>query len=308
MNRLTKDALKASGRFLHAQARPLEKARYNYAFGNGSPEAVLEALAKYQNDDGGFGHALEPDLRAPESSALCTTIALQLFRELGTPADHPMMSSVVAFFVKTFDEVRRHWRIIPEEAERSPRAPWWDQADRMERFEGFSLNPTAEILGCLFDCRQQVPEEMITLTSTQVLAELNRIDQIEMHDLLCCLRLFRTDSLPTDYRQQVEIRLRQLIGKTVARDSEAWKGYSLRPLQVANDPESPFTQGLEDAVAANLDYEIFTQNTDGSWTPTWSWDNAYPGEWEKAKIEWAGVITIEKLLTLKNFKRIASVR
>ncbi len=91
MVRLTRDALKASARFIQTQGRPLEEARYSHAFGSASPKPVLEALAMFQNPDGGFGHALEPDLRAPEGSALCTSIAFQIFRELSTPPDSPMV-------------------------------------------------------------------------------------------------------------------------------------------------------------------------------------------------------------------------
>ena len=47
--------------------------------------------------------------------------------------------------------------------------------------------------------------------------------------------------------------------------------------------------GIEDAVAANLDCEISSQNKDGSWTPTLSWGDAYPDDWEKARLEWSVV-------------------
>ncbi|PKO18849.1 hypothetical protein CVU37_05615 [candidate division BRC1 bacterium HGW-BRC1-1] len=304
MEMLTKDAYEASVRFLRSQGRSLENARYDYAFSSVDPEVVLEALANYQNADGGFGRALEPDLRAPESSALCTTIAFHLFREIGVTADHPLVSSGVEFFLNTFDEVHQSWRIIPVQAAKSPSAPWWYQAERMESLEEFSLNPTAEILGYLFDSQQHVPEKMITLVSNRVLTEILSLEKIEMHELMCCLRLIRTASLPVGFRQQVEGRLRELIGGTVACDPEDWKGYSLRPLQVADTPDSTFIQGFEQAVAMNLDYEITTQNPDGSWTPTWSWDDSYPDEWSRAKKEWAGFITLEKLLILKRFCRI----
>ena len=80
--------------------------------------------------------------------------------------------------------------------------------------------------------------------------------------------------------------------------------YSSRPPQVADTPESPFIAGIEDAMAANLDYEITSQNPDRSWTPTWSWNDAFPGAWAKAKNEWSGVITLNKLLILRRFRRI----
>lgn len=135
--------------------------RYDHAFGHAPQSDVLDALAKFQNEDGGFGNALEPDVRAPESSVICTSIAFQIFRELSLPTEHWMPSRAVHFLVKTFNAARQNWRSIPEEAEMSPRAPWWYQAGRMEKFEEFSLNPTAEILGYLYDCRQHAPTEIL---------------------------------------------------------------------------------------------------------------------------------------------------
>ena len=45
--------------FIYKNARPLDCARWQYLFENGSRENVLNFLAAYQNEDGGFGHALE---------------------------------------------------------------------------------------------------------------------------------------------------------------------------------------------------------------------------------------------------------
>ena len=45
-------------RFVYKNARPLELAKWQYHFENGSREAVLETLACYQNTDGGFGYGI----------------------------------------------------------------------------------------------------------------------------------------------------------------------------------------------------------------------------------------------------------
>ncbi|MDI9482706.1 MAG: hypothetical protein QM315_05940 [Bacillota bacterium] len=47
--------------YIYRKARPLDFTRWQYHFENGSKEAVLNTLSYYQNEDGGFGHALEPD-------------------------------------------------------------------------------------------------------------------------------------------------------------------------------------------------------------------------------------------------------
>ena len=177
------------------------------------------------------------------------------------------------------------WRIIPRSAERSPHAPWWNQADREDVFYCFSLIPTADILGYLYDCQRHVHRDVISLVSDRVISHLSGLETIEMHELLCCLRLQRTETLPEDTRDRIRRKLIQLIDGTVACDPTKWKEYSLRPLQVVDDPGSPFMAGIEEAVAENLDYEISSQNEDGSWTPTWSWGNTFPDAWDKARRE-----------------------
>jgi hypothetical protein len=43
---------------------------------------VVRALRAYQNPDGGFGHALEPDLRCPESQPMFVDFALKTLCEV----------------------------------------------------------------------------------------------------------------------------------------------------------------------------------------------------------------------------------
>ncbi len=301
---LSKEAFGASRRFIEGNARPLEIARLHHHFDGTSHELAMAALMEFRNADGGFGHALEPDLRAMESSALCTSIAFQVFRSIRALPDDGLVSPSISFLLNTLDRETGHWRIIPQSTAESPRAPWWNQENRENVFDGFSLNPTAEILGYLYDCQRHVPRDVISLVSDGVISHLSGLERIEMHELLCCLRLVQTETLPGNTRALIQRKLSHLIHGTVACDPTQWDGYSLRPLQVADDPASAFMTGIEDAVATNIDYEISSQNEDGSWTPTWSWSDAYPDEWEKARLEWSGIITLEKLLILKRFNRI----
>ena len=304
MRILSRKAFAASREFLEATARPLELARFRHAFLGAPAQPVLDALREFRNDDGGFGRALDPDLRTPDSSALCTSIALRILRSLEISSEHAVVSGSIGFLLSSLDREQCGWRIIPETAESSPRAPWWYQKGREESFAAFSLNPTAEILGYLLDSRERVGQEVVSAVSDRVRRELDRPLELEMHELLCCLRLSQTTDLPEVLRGKLHARLIQSIKGTVACDPKDWKGYSLRPLQVADAPESPFIAGLRDAVAENLDYVIASQNADGSWTPTWSWDDSFPEAWAKAKDEWSGVITLDNLLTLQRFGRV----
>ena len=300
------EAFEASRQFIETTARPLEIARFRHAFAGGSVEAVFDALRRYQNSDGGFGHALEPDLRTKESSALCTSIAFQVLRSAQAKPDQAFVSGI-HFFLETLDRAEGHWRIIPTSANESPHAPWWDQKGRENIFNCFSLNPSAEILGYLYDYQELIPRDILSLLSDQVLSHLSGLEAIEMHDLLCCLRLFQTETLTEEIREPLKQKLAVLIPRIVACSPEQWSGYSLRPLQVVDGPGSLFMPELKEAVAANLNYEISSQNKDGSWTPTWTWAGTYPDNWKMAQREWSGVITLDKLLLLKKFGRIEGI-
>lgn len=68
--------------FIYKNARPLDFARWQFLFEDGSRENVLSILKMYQNEDGGFGHALEADCWNPDSSPVQTWAATQIIREV----------------------------------------------------------------------------------------------------------------------------------------------------------------------------------------------------------------------------------
>ncbi|MEJ2247094.1 MAG: hypothetical protein P8Y80_13610 [Acidobacteriota bacterium] len=305
--KLNRNAFDLALNFVEAMGRPLEAARIKYHFQDGPVENVVASLQSFQNEDGGFGNAIEPDLRAPESSALGTSIAFQIMRECDGNGFGNIPAKAVEYLLSIFDKSKGMWRIISQSADSSPHAPWWNQKGREDVFDSFSLNPTAEILGYLYDNLDQTPTDVLSQVTDRVVSHLSGIERIEMHELLCCLRLLHTRALPEDIRDRIRKRLKDLTAGTITCDPTQWKGYNLRPLQVVDRPESPFMAGLEEAVAGNLDYEIESQNDDGSWTPTWTWVDAFPDIWKVACREWSGIITLEKLLILKRFDRISGL-
>ena len=204
---LTKKAFEAARRFIETTAHPLDIARFRHTFDGGSGQAVFDALREYQNADGGFGRALEPDLRAKESSTLCTSVAFQVLRATQARPEEALVSTSIAYFLETLDREEGHWRAVPRSAEESPHAPWWNQAGREDEFDRFSVNPTAEILGYLYDHQEQVPGDVLSLVSERVMRHLSGLEKIEMHEILCCLRLLRTKTLPEAVQKPVRQKL-----------------------------------------------------------------------------------------------------
>ena len=306
MKKLTQAAFQSAKNFIMDQGRALDQRRFEFHFEAGSADAVLATLAPYQNDDGGFGNSLEPDIRASVSSALATTVGFQILREIGANAGHALVRKGIEYFVATFDEPRQVWPIIPPEVEEAPHAPWWNYETSAETFGQFLVNPRAEIVGYLHECSDGVPTQLLQQLTTAVLAHLDSpSDEMEMHDILCFARLAETEALPN--RDEVGEKLARVAAPRVARNAEQLTGYVLKPLWLVSSPESPLATEFKEEVEMNLDFEIEQQGEDGSWSPNFSWGDQYPQTWQKAKKEWQSRFTVETLKTLKDFGRIEQV-
>src|SRR5882724_6054484 len=112
--------------YLQANARHIDLALFNFHLYNGSAQIVLKELKKFQNADGGFGNALEPDMRLPQSTALATWRALQIMNEADTPHNNEMLQRALQYLIGTYDETRVGWPIVQPEVDDYPHAPWWN--------------------------------------------------------------------------------------------------------------------------------------------------------------------------------------
>ncbi len=302
MKTLTKANYDKAVTFLKRDARPLERALYAFHFAGAPAAAALDELARFQNNDGGFGHGLEPDIRLDDSSVIATTLAFQRFRELKTPADHPMIAQACRHLLDAYDTRHINWPIIPPNIDDAPHAPWWVRDGDLEKSMS---NPRAEIAGYLHDYAAHFPDEMReTVTQSVVGYLLSQPDKMEMHDLLCYIRLWETPILPEDSKAQILEKLKRIVDNTVECNPEAWKGYGLPPLAVISSPESPFADSFADAIQQNLDFLIESQDEAGAWGPNWSWGDQWPDAWEQARRDWTGQITLDNLRKLRAFGRI----
>ncbi len=302
MTRLAKSDYDRAVNYLKDKARPLERARYAYHFEGGSAADLLDALAAFQNEDGGFGHGLEPDFRLGDSSVIATTLAFQTFRELGTASDHPMVVRACHYMNATYDAAAHKWPIVPPNVDDAPHAPWWTYDGELQKS---MANPRAEIVGYLYDYAEHFPAALRQELTDAVLSYLlAQPDTLEMHDLFCYLRLSETEGLPAENRARLMDKLKRIVDHSVETRREGWAAYGLPPLAVVASPESPFAEGLEEAIEQNLDFIMAAQTEQGAWMPNWSWGERWPEAWAEAQREWSGVITLGNLLTLKRFGRL----
>lgn len=287
--------------FFETQVRPLERALYQYHFQEGTREAVFAALAAFQNDDGGFGHALEPDLHLKDSSVIATTVALQTLRDLRADEDHPLVRTAMHYLLNVYDSVRKVWPIAPENTQDAPCAPWWDDPVGFD----WHSNPRPEVVGYFFDYPSFTSHELRAEWLDSVMSYLELLsDEIEMHELYCYLRLIETQTLPELVRVRLLRKLEPVVKKGVSTDPATWRQYGLQPLSVVHTPESSFAALFPEAIAQNLDFMIENQAEDGAWWPAWSWGDRFPEAWAAARVQWAGHITLANLKTLRSFGRL----
>jgi hypothetical protein len=305
LKNLSRSGFVRAREYLKSRARPLERALYARDFENAPvADSVLE-LTAFQNDDGGFGRALEPDLRTPSSSALATAIGLRRLMELSCGPHEPSVDRAVRYLLGTGEA--GIWRIAPADAHSYPHAPWWHDRDGSlaRTFDGFIVNPSADIVGLLHHFSSGVSEGWITRTTEALVSAIERGEaRLQGDGFICAVRLAETAALPEHYRRRVVPRLRHEVLQVVSRDPQQWASYCTPPLWVAPTADSLLADTLRDDVQQHLDYLIDTQTPEGCWRPFWNWGTSYPDVWVTAREEWSGHLTLNALMCLRAYGRI----
>jgi hypothetical protein len=101
-----------------------ERALFAYLFEGGPRERVIRCLALYQNEDGGWAHALEHDIRTPASHAVAAEYALGVMAEYGL-AEPDLVARTAAWCEANQAETGEF--PLGESFHRYPRAVWWQE-------------------------------------------------------------------------------------------------------------------------------------------------------------------------------------
>jgi hypothetical protein len=135
--------LAAAEAFVLSTGRLIDRHRFAVLFHAAEPNRVVSALAAYQNPDGGFGHALEPDLRGPESEPMPTWAALAILDEIGRFDDAMVVAA--CDYLGSIATAEGGVPFVLAAARAYPHAPWWESDDE----PAASMNPTAAIAAIL---------------------------------------------------------------------------------------------------------------------------------------------------------------
>jgi hypothetical protein len=280
--------------FVWKNARRVDRATFDCIFGSGSGQAVLASLKAYQNPDGGFGNALEPDKRDPHSQPVDVALAFHVLEKTGLFADPHAVHELVlpaCDFLATVTTDQGGVPFALPTVNGYPHAPWWTVPENPPA----SLNPTAELAGMLLQAGVEHPWlERAVPFCWQAIAET---ETDAYHDLMPMIAFL--EYAPDCARAQAELgRIAERIRKpgVVEYDPQAG-GYVKMPLDWAPFPNSFCRRLFDDAtLRRQLAALAAHQQDDGSWPI--SWDPISPG----VDIEWRGMVTTSALQTLQAYE------
>jgi hypothetical protein len=297
---ISKDAIDLAQNFVRAEGRPLDRALLGFSDGLHDSTTVLAELSKFQNEDGGFGHGLEPDITTPASTAIATSIAFGLLCRIEAPASAQVVQRALSWLEETIDWDAGVWPIITPDIDLASHAPWWNYTDNLrQRWNGFRFNPTADLLGALYCYREDTSGRLLQRAEERLLATLEATAPTESYDLLCAVRLLEGSNTPSHVKRPLKESVLRSIQERDADDAHA------SFLGLAPAPTSTVAKSFPERVDPALAALISAQQPDGSWRPFWNWSEIDETAWRNAERSWAGILTRQALETLKAYNAVA---
>lgn len=279
----------AARSFLHRNGRLLERRLFATISEHAPATGVIDALRGYQNDDGGFGHGLEPDKRTPDSLPADVEVALQTLAAAGV-VDEPMVRRACDYLASVAEPSGAVPLAFPV-IEAYPRAEHWSEWTYVP-----GVFPTAGLAGLLH--RLGIDHPWRTSATEYCWGSLEAGVPDDAHalaEVLVFLEHAPQDGRSPAVRAAVQ---RQLPTAAWYREDPGDPSYGVTPLHLAPTPHSPWRRLFGDQlIEGHLDRLRRDQQPDGGWPITWE----PPGE--TAVLEWRGMETLRALRVLAAYER-----
>lgn len=309
---LTREKFMKTCTWMKRNARPLEAARWEYLFEAGSKENVLHYLSAFQNDDGGFGHGLEPDFWVPLSSPMATWAAAQILMEVNADAQDIIVQRLIAYLTNSEQKEEGMWASVIPETNDYPHAFWWEWKDNIQSFWNF--NPSAELAAYLV--QWSAPNSESAAVGWQSLEKaihrLMECTDMDKHELNNYQQLVNVMTrLQSQFEERVNVtlekvikKIEQLIDICIEKDPSQWAGgYQPLPLDFIKSPHDHLYTKYKLLVDKNIEFFINELSDEGTWDITWDWEG-YPKQFAVARRQWQGILAVERYKILKAFNKV----
>lgn len=302
------DIFEKAKKFVYRNARPLELALWKYHFENGSKNDVLTVLSAYQNEDGGFAYALEPDSWNVNSTPICTWYATRILDQIDfNDTSHPIFSGIFKYLASGKDFSDGKWfNTVPTNND-YPHAIWWEcKNDKGEPFD----NPTVSLAG--FIIRYGDKTGKIYSLACKIIK--NSVDgfmkkpETEMHLLNCYINLLNYCEQAKDFDlfdiKLFKEKLIKDVNAAICADTEKWTtDYVCRPSHFFDRRLTVFKEINRKLTEYEGEVILNSQLDNGAFPVTWQWHTDY-SEFEISRNWWQSVYAIKNMLYLKELNKI----
>lgn len=284
----------AASAFVATHGRVLDRRRLDLLINGGDPAGVLAALDGYRNGDGGYGWALEPDLRAAQSQPAAAMHALEVLAEVA-PATSPRSVELCDWLQATSVEDGGLPFALPV-TDPAGCAPWWLDPDSTTG----SLQITAQVAANAHLVARSdaavADHPWLAHATSWCLAAIADLDEApHAHELLFAVRFL--DAV-ADFDPQAAPLLDKLAEHLpddgVVAVAGGAEGEALRPLDFA--PHAGPARRLFDdrLIEAELQRLAEGQQPDGGWTVD------FVSSSPAATLEWRAYTTVGAIAILQH--------
>lgn len=287
--------------FVWLTARVLEQHLFAHHFRGGPADPVETALDAYRNPDGGYGHALEPDLRGPVSQPLHTARALGVLDAVGRCAGQRVER--MCRYLTSVSTADGALPAVRPEQRGYPTAPFVPVvADPPSE-----LLATGPVVGLLH--RNEVWHAWMFRATDFCWQAVESLEKSHPYEIEAAVAFL--DSVPDRPRAEAAAdRLGRLVRAQglAALDPDRLDAYPVSPGYAPGEHHFPYdyarTPGslarawfTDDEMARSLDHLAAQQEEDGGWPVRWR-------RWAPAPaLEARPMVTIEALCTLGAYDR-----
>lgn len=294
--------------WIHKNARELEIAIWKYHFENGNKNDVVNALLYYQNEDGGFGNAVDPDNWNVNSLPYATLFVINILKDIEFfDMQHPIYLGIKKY-LDNESYFPNGWTFTVPTNNNYPHANYYKYNEDYNKTES-----TGIILGfCSFIIEYYRETKIYSSVIKLVDSLVDMIYSDNLGDMgpagyITLINAMKKVNFEGYNYDKLELRLKELVNNSIQRNTEQWPFYGYRPSDYVKSKDSIFYQDNKDIIEVELDFLFDTLPNDDVWPISWSWsDNneKYPKESAISGNWWKAIKAIERVAFLKNFGRL----
>jgi hypothetical protein len=288
--------------YMDANARLLDRHRFELLVDDGDPDAVLATLASYANPDGGFGWGLHPDLRTRTSQPVAAIHAFETLEEV-TAATSPLAAGLCDWLQEaSLDDGALPFAVSFSDAAAAS-TPMWAETDTTspsllitaavcspahriaDRYPEVADHPW--LAGATEYCMEQIGQMREAGMAITFKFALHLLEAMHDHDDRAAAELERLGAmLPPAATMEVP---------------GGAEGESMRPLDFSPEPGGPLREYIgAETIETALDALDAEQGPDGNWDVDFS---VYS---PAAVLEWRGDATVRAVKVLQANGRVGA--